>query len=418
MSRRYRTPAAALPSAPPLHEQPRSPRAAVSSRHRRHRGGIAASAAPAMPAAHSAAPRPNLRRRRDSALPLLRVHLIAALILLIAVSIASYRDVEQLMQDQRALNSAYALRARLQDAQMTVREAQTAQAAFLRTGSPSDHWYRDDRLAVAQHTLAAIPNPSVSALLAGTPTDAAYPEALSRVRQAAERETMSITARASRVEIEAAREREYVWVRTCGMIALLGVAFLLFWRDTAQRERQEQELRLANRTLTRLAEQDGLTRLKNRRALEERMRAEWGRCCRSGDPLSLVFVDVDRFKQYNDSFGHIAGDEVLRQVADLLKRESRASDFVARYGGEEFAVLLPRTGESESRRVAEHLRASFETAVWPGRSVTASVGVATLSPDTADALDTLLYEADVALYFAKHNGRNLVAHADEVVKIK
>ena len=154
------------------------------------------------------------------------------------------------------------------------------------------------------------------------------------------------------------------------------------------------------------------------RALEEELHTEWARSRRCHTPLSLLFVDVDKFKDYNDTFGHQAGDEALKQVADLLRQEELLSGCcVARYGGEEFALVLPKTDTEEARRIGERVRASFGSAVWHGRPVTASVGAATLNQNTRGIfgdVDTLLYEADGALYHAKREGRDQVAHASDL----
>jgi diguanylate cyclase (GGDEF)-like protein len=119
---------------------------------------------------------------------------------------------------------------------------------------------------------------------------------------------------------------------------------------------------------------------------------------------------VDYFKRYNDGFGHLAGDEVLREVARLLETTCRGTDIVGRYGGEEFAIVLPHTAEDGARLIAERLRAAVETHEWPHAPITVSVGISTASAETADA-DEVLREADTALYLAKQGGRNRVCHA-------
>jgi diguanylate cyclase (GGDEF)-like protein len=119
---------------------------------------------------------------------------------------------------------------------------------------------------------------------------------------------------------------------------------------------------------------------------------------------------VDYFKRYNDSFGHLPGDEVLRGVARLLETTCRTTDIVGRYGGEEFAIILPHTAEPGAREIAERLRAAVERHEWPNAPITVSVGIATASVETMDA-DEVLREADLALYTAKQGGRNRVCHA-------
>jgi len=123
--------------------------------------------------------------------------------------------------------------------------------------------------------------------------------------------------------------------------------------------------------------------------------------------LSLILMDVDRFKAFNDTFGHLAGDEVLRQVARLLGESARTTDVVARFGGEEFAILLPNTDLQGAASLAERFRVAIESAPWKRRRVTASFGVAAVTPEMADA-SALVSGADAALYRAKMSGRNRV----------
>jgi diguanylate cyclase (GGDEF)-like protein len=120
-------------------------------------------------------------------------------------------------------------------------------------------------------------------------------------------------------------------------------------------------------------------------------------------------LDIDHFKEYNDTFGHPAGDEVLRTLGSTLRSTLRSHDVVARYGGEEFVVLLPATGETEAIEVAERLRSAIARNDWPRRNVTASLGVGTMGPRTAGA-SALVEHADRALYHSKQSGRNQVTH--------
>ena len=175
-------------------------------------------------------------------------------------------------------------------------------------------------------------------------------------------------------------------------------------------EFQKAQMEAANAQLEALAMRDGLTGLGNRRAFEHRMAHEMDRVERYNYPLSLLMLDVDQFKEYNDSFGHQAGDLVLTTLARVLEAEGRETDFSARYGGEEFAVLLPHTDSEGAVTMAERLRAALETAAWNGRAVTASIGAATLTPAMGDER-SLISAADAALYAAKSAGRNCVAHA-------
>ena len=192
-------------------------------------------------------------------------------------------------------------------------------------------------------------------------------------------------------------------------------------RDEAYRALREsqQQLMETNRELERLTNVDGLTGLSNRRYFNEYMAAEWKRAVRSNKPLSLLMIDVDHFKLYNDTYGHIAGDDVLRKVALALKRSCRRStDLAARYGGEEFAIVLPETPSAEIQRLGETVCQSVEALGLPhsassaGKCVTISVGGATMIPEHGEAFFPLVDTADKALYDAKRAGRNRAATRD------
>jgi len=182
-----------------------------------------------------------------------------------------------------------------------------------------------------------------------------------------------------------------------------------------------QKLDSANRELTRLSAVDGLTGIANRRQFDEALSREWRRCLREGETLSLLMIDVDLFKQYNDANGHQAGDECLRSVADTLKAKlRRPADVVARYGGEEFAAILPGTGLEGAMLVAEAMRAAVQNIGLPhGDSsfgvITISVGVAALAPQQPDGMANLISAADWALYEAKRLGRNAIQAADSAL---
>jgi len=164
-----------------------------------------------------------------------------------------------------------------------------------------------------------------------------------------------------------------------------------------------------NERLAELAAVDELTGTKNRRRFQEDLELLFAQAERLGSPLSLIMLDLDQFKQYNDTFGHPAGDEVLRLLGVTLRSVLRSHDVVARYGGEEFVVLLPATGEDEAIEVAERLRCAIAMRPWPRRNVTASLGVGTIGPHTAGA-SALVEQADRALYLSKQAGRNQVTH--------
>lgn len=173
----------------------------------------------------------------------------------------------------------------------------------------------------------------------------------------------------------------------------------------------QESLLEANARLAALASHDALTGLKNRRAFEERMVEELARIRRTGQPVTLLLLDIDHFKSFNDSFGHPRGDVVLRDVARLLSRAIRDTDVAARYGGEEFAIVLPNTGIDGAYEMGERLRLAIEGAPWAERSITISVGAATAEHQGAN-LAELLEQADRALYRSKQGGRNCVTLAD------
>ncbi len=172
-----------------------------------------------------------------------------------------------------------------------------------------------------------------------------------------------------------------------------------------------------NTVLESLATTDGLTGLKNHRALQERLHEEFSHARRCGSPLSVIMIDVDKFKVYNDTYGHPAGDLILRTVADVLRSTTRGCDILARYGGEEFAVLLPNVAQWESKIVAERFRSAIEKTSWPASSITISLGVDTLDANTVNA-NSLLTAADTALYRSKNRGRNCSTHAADAAAIE
>ena len=174
-------------------------------------------------------------------------------------------------------------------------------------------------------------------------------------------------------------------------------------------EELNSELATDNARLRELASTDGLTGLKNYRHFCEVLDSACSLAARQGEPLSVLMVDVDLFKQFNDSFGHQSGDDVLSTLATLLRTSVRSHDLVARYGGEEFVILLPATDLSGSRVVAERLRVAVERYAWPLRRVTVSIGVATMMEAPRVPAD-LVKKADHALYRAKRMGRNRVEH--------
>lgn len=186
------------------------------------------------------------------------------------------------------------------------------------------------------------------------------------------------------------------------------------------RVRTHLALRRRTELLERLVALDGLTEIPNRRRFDETLANEWRRCGREALPIGLVLIDVDFFKRYNDAYGHAAGDDCLRAVAQSLSScLRRPADLVARYGGEEFACVLPATDTAGARQVAEMLRLGVEALQIPHRGseaapqVTISVGVASVTPHgEPDQALALLEQADARLYTAKREGRNRVVAVD------
>lgn len=162
----------------------------------------------------------------------------------------------------------------------------------------------------------------------------------------------------------------------------------------------------ANATLGQQNLTDALTAIPNRRAYDQKLTEEFSRAKRTGAPLALMMIDIDNFKQYNDTFGHPAGDTALQSVARVLQSSLRPYDFLARYGGEEFAIILPATDLADAILVAERVRSLVASSEFPHRKFTISLGVARLDPEAG--LKALVLAADNGLYRAKAAGRNKV----------
>lgn len=188
------------------------------------------------------------------------------------------------------------------------------------------------------------------------------------------------------------------------------MALLELRKAVQELQHTEQELLAANQALRAQTLIDPLTQVKNRRALEQSLINEWERAFRYSQPLSVLLLDVDQIKDYNERYGHHAGDEVLAKVAAIIARDARQPDFVARYGGDEFVIVLPETDSEGALFIAERLRYKVEQGDWPLRPITVSVGVASYG-NQADA-EALLDQADHAMSHAKQAGRNCVMAAD------
>lgn len=214
---------------------------------------------------------------------------------------------------------------------------------------------------------------------------------------------------------------EQWWILGLGLVALAGAAVAItLWAVRQRTERylaanrrlegriaeRTRELEEVNRKLAELVTEDALTGVSNRRALENGLRREWFRCVDHRRPLSVLMIDVDHFKAYNDAHGHLEGDVQLKGIAQrLYQQHDPQRELLARYGGEEFALLLPGVRQEEALRRAELIREAIASS---DAGMTVSIGVAGFVPDVQSEPDSLLRRADAALYAAKRAGRNRV----------
>ncbi|WP_054974048.1 GGDEF domain-containing protein [Paenibacillus sp. A3] len=219
----------------------------------------------------------------------------------------------------------------------------------------------------------------------------------------------------------------YVWFETSGRItgnehdSENGQTVICISRDISSRKQTEQQLMKTNELLQKISSIDALTGLANRRFFDERFAKEWRHAMRFSTPLSVILLDIDYFKRYNDTYGHHDGDACLQYVAEAMRHAAkRPGDMIARYGGEEFVIVLPVTDGRGALYVAERMRSEVERLRIPHRGsavssfVTASLGVATMIPVRNVSLRELIIRADKALYRAKQEGRNrAIAYGDE-----
>ncbi|MEB3193340.1 MAG: diguanylate cyclase [Snowella sp.] len=177
----------------------------------------------------------------------------------------------------------------------------------------------------------------------------------------------------------------------------------------------EMALLEANHQLSLLASLDGLTGIANRRRFDEYIIAEWQRAMREQHPLSLILIDVDYFKNYNDTYGHLLGDDCLKKIAEILQRMSqRATDLAARYGGEEFVLILPNTSQCGAQKVAQRIKEAIADQTIPHKNssvseqVTLSMGIMTVIPNIMMEMADFISRADQALFKAKSEGRDRI----------
>lgn len=204
-----------------------------------------------------------------------------------------------------------------------------------------------------------------------------------------------------------------------GEYTIAAVVDLTVRKTTAERiANQAHELEEANAKLAEMASTDSLTELWNRRSFIDQLGIQLEMSLRTSRPLSVLMLDIDHFKPYNDNYGHLAGDAVLRRVAQILRDRARRSDYVARIGGEEFGVISSETDSRGATRLGERFRAAIEAASWERRSVTVSIGATTVHnprdewhPEPS-SYSSVLGEADKALYYSKEHGRNRVTHVE------
>ena len=217
---------------------------------------------------------------------------------------------------------------------------------------------------------------------------------------------------------------DYIWVE--GSLTALPdprtgaiVGAISFTRDISGRKKAEQQLQEAYRAVEALAITDGLTGIANRRRFDQALTQEWRRGLREHSPLSMLLIDADHFKAYNDTYGHLRGDSCLRQIVEAaLDVVSRPGDLVARFGGEEFAILLPNTDSPGAVTLGRAICASLAERRLPhmknpNGTVTISIGCATVVPRFGRPAVDLVEEADQALYRAKQEGRNRVCFSGQ-----
>ena len=356
------------------------------------------------------------------------------LILLLSVAFGAIA-LALVLRRRRALAGAEALESEREDAE---RRYADSQARFAEAMQVAENQAEGHELLV-RHLEAGTPEASITVLIRNNsgdrlepavplPGDSSLAEPLEHAKPRS-----CLAVRLSRPVDQGPSSDEIITCEVCGLQPgestcqplLVGGEVIGSVLTTAENAASESERRrisdsvtqaapvLANLRNLALAElraaTDALTGLPNRRAIDDHLKRLLAQAGRSITPMSAILLDLDHFKEINDTYGHERGDEVLAALGALLRTELRGSDFAGRNGGEEFIVMLPDTDRAGSMRVAEHLRKAMHSLSLPGvtREVTASFGVATFPEDALDG-ETLLRLADRALYAAKQNGRDRV----------
>ncbi|MFW6262765.1 MAG: diguanylate cyclase [Thermotogota bacterium] len=200
-------------------------------------------------------------------------------------------------------------------------------------------------------------------------------------------------------------------------MGFLHILFLLLQIILKNKVQVFLDLYSQRKTLEFLSSFDGLTGITNRRYFDEQLKIEWQRAFEYSALIGLIIIDVDHFKLYNDNYGHLAGDDCLKEVADSISKSlKRSTDFVSRYDGEEFVVILPGANFSSAMRIAQNIRSDVEALKIPHELsevsdyVTVSLGASSMMPIKESSPEELIKKADKALYRAKENGRNRVAY--------
>ncbi|MCP3473189.1 diguanylate cyclase [Bradyrhizobium sp. CCGUVB1N3] len=335
-----------------------------------------------------------------------RMTYVVGLVLLIAV--IGFYLVRQLLQRQRMAQALAANEAHFRLL------AEQSSDMVTRIGL-------DNRLLYVSPSCARVVGWSPDELLGNSAVAGIHPEDLERIEQTIAALKNGEAEEARFVYRQRHREKGEIWAESALHVTrasdtgeIDGVVAIM--RDVT--EQKDLQDRLAS-----LATTDGLTGLANRRAFDERLAEEWTRARRDGTQISLLLIDVDHFKKFNDHYGHLAGDGCLRALGKILAAHARRpADLAARYGGEEFALLLPNTGADGCAQIGEEIRDSLHELAMlhaqnpPSRLVTVSVGAATgLPSQTATDCNALVAAADRALYAAKDSGRDRLVMSGQVV---